>query len=85
MTILSKFDEQGGFLAGDTETGRTAYAHPSSSWANFAHRSRPGFVARRMMVHENACSYIWRDAEYFAAKDRKRMDDLRRALAELMP
>jgi hypothetical protein len=78
MTILFKFDRDGGFICGDTETGRTAYAYPTSSWAIFAHRSRPSFVASRMMAHENTCNYLWRDADHFAAKDRER-------LAGLMP
>ena len=82
MTILFKFDSDGGFLCGDTATGRTAYASPTSSWAIFAHRSRPSFVAERMMAHENECSHVWRDAENFAAQDSERFAHLTMRLPE---
>lgn len=77
--ILFKFDKQGGFLCGDTATGRTAYAYPTSSYAISAHRvthrGEAKFVAARMMAQENLLG-VWRDAPHFAAKDTERLAEL---------
>jgi len=74
MTLLYAFDEQGGFICGDTETGRTAYAYPTSTNATKALKN-PAKIAKYMMDHENTCSRIWRDK--FFSKDMERMEKLR--------
>ncbi len=51
MTILYKFDQNGGFVVGDTETGLTSYAYPTSAAANRAKRDG-GRVATSMMANE---------------------------------
>lgn len=53
MTIIHKFDAAGGFTAGDTVTGNTCYAYPTSTHAVTARR-RELTVARVMMEQENA-------------------------------
>ena len=55
MTILFKLDAQGGFTCGDTETGRTCYAYPTSPNANGA-KKHPERVAKMMMKYENKWS-----------------------------
>jgi hypothetical protein len=72
MSILYKLDAQGGFTCGDTETGRTAYAYPTSISADDA-KHDPLRVARRMMKHENESKPGWRDAKPYADKDAERM------------
>lgn len=51
MAILSKMDRDGGFTVGDTNTGMTGYAYPTSTHA-VAARRKPERVrdemARRM-------------------------------------
>ena len=60
MTIRFKLETNGAFIAGDTETGRTAYAYPSSTYAMQAKR-HPKTVAAEMMADENSTGR-WRDA-----------------------
>ena len=52
MSIVHTFDKDGAFIAGDTETGKTCYAYPSSDHANAAKR-RAAKVAKEMMDWEN--------------------------------
>jgi hypothetical protein len=52
MALLGRFDRSGGFMVGDTETGATAYAYPTSPWAVMAKRS-PAEVARSMAERAN--------------------------------
>lgn len=52
MTIIYAFDESGGFIAGDTKTGRTAYDFPASHCATKAKLS-PQKTAIEMMRREN--------------------------------
>ncbi len=49
----------GAFVAGDTETGRTSYAYPTSANAAGARR-RPLLIAKRMIAAENSLG-AWRD------------------------
>jgi hypothetical protein len=51
----------GAFVAGDTSTGRTAYAYPTSDHATQAKR-QPERVAREMVDRENSFG-AWRDAK----------------------
>jgi hypothetical protein len=74
--ILFKLDAQGGFTCGDTETGRTAYAYPTSSHAQAA-KKQPELVAAKMMANENSSSRIWRDTKLHNEKDAERMIALR--------
>jgi hypothetical protein len=52
MAILGKFDRSGGFTVGDTETGATAYAYPTSPWATQAKRDAE-WVAFEMAKRAN--------------------------------
>ena len=54
MAILFKHDDAGGFLAGDTATGRCANAYSTSDFATRARRM-PDAVAAEMVRHENTC------------------------------
>ena len=74
MAVLWGFDGSGGFLAGDTDTGRTAYAYVTSTHAVKAKR-HPDKVAQKMMVSENALGE-WRDAPHFRDADSRRLDIL---------
>lgn len=80
MAIVFGFDGSGGFTAGDTVTGRTSYAYPTSFHATTAKRSAVR-TAMQMMEDENALG-DWRDAPEYRAKDARhwevlpaRMDD----------
>ena len=55
MTIVHKLLPDGGFVAGDTHTGRTSYAYPTSPSAKLG-RKQPGEAAADMMRRENAIS-----------------------------
>ena len=57
--IRFKLETNGAFIAGDTETGRTLYAYPSSTHATQA-KWRPKTVAAEMMTAENSAGK-WRD------------------------
>jgi len=46
--VVWLMDDDGGFTAGDTATGRTGYAYPTSTHATLACRN-PGATARKMM------------------------------------
>jgi hypothetical protein len=76
MTILFKLDAKGGFTVGDTRTGRTAYAYPSSPNARAA-RIDPTLVASEMMATENR---VWRDARpSYSDNDARRLAALRQS------
>ena len=51
MAIVFKLDAQGGFTCGDTETKLTAYAYPTSQWADRS-RKHPEPVAVEMLSDE---------------------------------
>lgn len=51
MNIVYKFETNGGFLAGDTESTFTSYAYPTSEHALKA-RKNPVKVAREMIANE---------------------------------
>lgn len=53
MTIKYRLLDNGAFIAGDTKTGRTVYAYPTSEHASLAYQ-RPFCTALRMMASENA-------------------------------
>ncbi len=53
MALLYKRGNEGGFTVGDTVTGRTCYAYPTSCHAEDAIKA-PERVAREMMDKENA-------------------------------
>ncbi|NUB25743.1 hypothetical protein [Azospirillum brasilense] len=55
MAILFMRTPEGGFLAGDTETGLTSYAFPTSTHATRA-RKHPAKIAAEMMASETASS-----------------------------
>ncbi|MCW2242223.1 hypothetical protein [Azospirillum canadense] len=74
MTILYMHTPEGGFLAGDTETGLTSYAYPTSSDATKAKRN-PAKVAAEMMANETASSR--RAVPDAAARDAEWMGRLR--------
>jgi hypothetical protein len=57
--ILHKRLDDGAFVAGDTVSGRTCYAYPTSEHARKARRGASA-VAEKMMVAENALG-AWRD------------------------
>ncbi|UKJ74527.1 hypothetical protein [Azospirillum brasilense] len=74
MAILFMHTPEGGFLAGDTETGLTSYAYPTSTHATRA-RNHPGKVAAEMMTSETASSR--RAVPDAAARDAKWLEQLR--------
>jgi hypothetical protein len=74
MTILFKLDSAGGFTVGDTATGRTAYAYPTSANASQA-RQLPYSVATEMMIVENSLG-SWRDTSDCITLDEARLADL---------
>lgn len=51
--IVHTFDKDGGFIAGDTDTGLTCYAYPSSTHATQAKRASAK-VAAKMMKNERS-------------------------------
>ncbi len=51
MPIIHAFDADGGFLAGDTATGLTAYSYPTSPYATRAKRD-PAKVAAQLLARE---------------------------------
>ena len=65
--IFHTRDQYGAFVAGDTETGRTAYAYSSSPNSDAA-RKAPREVAAEMMAHESKSlrSYLSSRADYDA-------------------
>lgn len=63
--IFWHMDDHGGFTAGDTETGLTSYAYPSSPNAGEARRN-PASVARRMLAVEPG---LWRTTTSAAEYD----------------
>lgn len=71
MTILHMHTTDGAFIAGDSETGLTSYAYPSSEFAEKARRT-PTKVAAEMMESESgwarkvAPGAVQRDAERMA-------------------
>jgi len=73
--ILYHLDASGGFTAGDTETGRTAYAYPGSKNAASVKAKGETNVAAHMMAMENDSS-DWRDAPNYAARDARIMKTL---------
>lgn len=62
MTIKHTFDASGGFVVGDTTSGLTAYAFPSSSHANLAKRD-PDKVARQMIASESMACRVLADVK----------------------
>ncbi len=62
-----------GFLCGDLESGRTAYAYPSSIHARDAVRN-PVRVATEMLKQENASRYPADLAERFSLQHKRRLD-----------
>lgn len=52
MAIQYRMLEDGAFIAGDTNTGRTAYAYPTSSHATLARRL-PARIAAEMIASAN--------------------------------
>lgn len=69
--IIYDFDENGGFMAGDIHSRRTAYAYDSSPWASAARRD-PLATACLMMAEENGMG-IWRDAAGYREDDERRL------------
>lgn len=72
--------QEAGFLAGDTETGFTAYAYPTSTHAVAAKRSpsHRAAIAKEMIANETAARRIvvspklaheiaWQDSEHMKA------------------
>jgi hypothetical protein len=55
MAIQFKLLADGGFVAGDTETGRTSYAYPTSPHATMA-RTMPERIAAEMIASANRVS-----------------------------
>jgi hypothetical protein len=56
MPIQYKLLTDGGFVVGDTETGITAYAYPSSEHATKA-RKNPSGIASEMIKRENEIAF----------------------------
>ena len=56
VMIFWHLDDQGGFTAGDTETGLTAYAYPTSPSATSARRD-PRRIAAMLVANEDP---LWR-------------------------
>jgi hypothetical protein len=71
MAVIHNFDDDGAFLAADTQTRRTAYAYPTSAHAVAAKKDakRP---AAEMMKNENA-EGAWRDTPEFRQRDEERI------------
>lgn len=70
--IVYMRETDGGFLCGDTSTGRTAYAYPMSTNANRA-RVNAMRVAGEMMRKENAFTRFGAVLEDGLVQDRYRM------------
>lgn len=64
MAIVYMLDQQGGFTCGDTATGNTNYAYPSSPHAEAAKR-HPDLIANRMVREANDVGH-WMKDEYQA-------------------
>lgn len=65
MTVVFKMLANIGFVAGDTATGRTAFAYPTSPHATSARR-HPLRVATEMMKQANAFTSPYSTSEYDA-------------------
>ena len=74
MTIIHDFDNDGAFVAADTETRRTVYAYPTSQHAVSARKHAPA-IAREMMTQENSYG-SWRDYVQFRERDEERIASL---------
>lgn len=59
--IRYRFLKGGAFVAGDTKTGRTSYAYPTSPSADRA-KAAPTKIALRMMASENKGGE-WRESQ----------------------
>lgn len=68
MPIIHGFDQSGGFIAADTDTGRSAYAYVTSSAATRAKRN-PDKVAADLMRVENQFAASWRDVPQYRDRD----------------
>ena len=72
MTQIYLFDQDCGFVAGDTETGMTSYAHPDSLFAGQATR-KPGKAAAEMLA---ATPPLLRRGKWGGAYDRSNWEVL---------
>jgi len=75
MALIYKLTRDGGFLAGNTETDRTAYAYPSSPHARAALR-KPEAVAREMLLLPEYPPYNEADRLGREAENKRRWDIL---------
>ncbi|MGE4043405.1 MAG: hypothetical protein AB7F35_01030 [Acetobacteraceae bacterium] len=71
MAVIYNFDDNGAFLAADTQTRRSAYAYPTSPHAAAAKKNGKK-IAHAMMESENADG-AWRDAPEFRQRDEERI------------
>lgn len=79
MTIKFKILPDGGFVAGDTESGLTSYAYPSSPYAISA-RKNPAKVAATMIRGEGALSRTY--SEHAKEYDRKNWETLNKEVTK---
>ena len=77
MIILYKVCEDGAFVAGDTESGLTSYAHPTSTHADDARRNarKPAYLERLARDMLKAERHAATRAEY-DARNTERLDIL---------
>lgn len=72
MPIQFKMLEDGGFVAGDSETRITCYAYPTSDHAEAAKRE-PRIIAAEMIESENAGHRAWMPREDYDARNWERI------------
>jgi hypothetical protein len=79
MTIMYKILPDGSFVAGDSESGLTSYAYPSSEYATKARRN-PTEVASAMIKSEGVLSRTY--SEYAKEYDRKNWETLNKEVTK---
>ena len=71
MTIIYNFDNNGAFIACDTQSRRTVYAYPTSPHAVSARKHAPE-IAKEMVDQENSYG-SWRDYLEYRKQDEERI------------
>lgn len=73
MAIIHKFDQAGGFAAGDTETGLISYAFPNSPYAVEAKLNATKVAAEMMSLEDPLDSFPAWSRDRLAAQNARMM------------